>query len=447
MATNNSNGNKYQSFPLDELQFGDLAEAEKVLQDLAKVFFADSVAIPQITNEAFQKSNTTFIPDESLNLEARYRSLVEQIPAVVFMASLDKGVGEAYVSPHIEKMLGFTQSEWLNDPVRWYRQIHPEDKGRWSVEAAQMFLVGQELKSVYRVIARDGHTVWFHCEAKMVRTEDGRPWFIHGVGFDITELKEAENALNKTHKELQESSKELSRINESLIEEAKVRRKAEREAQEYAERLTGLSRHLIKVQEMERHKISTELNQKVSAELINLKQMLDDNRSTVSSDDKLAKAQSMVDQLIIEIGKMSLNLQPSVLEKKGLLPAFLWYFEHFTAQTQIQIQFKHIGLEGKRVAAEVEATCYRVLQESLTNIALHAKVAQAMVRIWVTGDRLVLQIDDAGVGFNTEKILSKELNSGLLVLRERLMLLGGKLKVESQVGKGTRITLEWELSK
>ena len=130
-------------------------------------------------------------------MEARYRALVEQIPAVVFMAYLDKGIGEAYVSPQIETALGFTQSEWLEDPVRWYQQIHPEDKKRWSVEAAEMFLSGKPLKSAYRVMARDGRVLWFQCEAQMIRRDDGRPWFIHGVGVDISELKQAEGALHQ----------------------------------------------------------------------------------------------------------------------------------------------------------------------------------------------------------------------------------------------------------
>jgi PAS domain S-box-containing protein len=60
-----------------------------------------------------------------------------------------------------------------------------------------MFLSGKTLRSSYRVMARDGRVVWFHCEARLVRREDGRPWFIHGVGFDITELKEAEQALQE----------------------------------------------------------------------------------------------------------------------------------------------------------------------------------------------------------------------------------------------------------
>jgi PAS domain S-box-containing protein len=79
----------------------------------------------------------------------------------------------------------------------WYQQIHPDDKQRWSVEAAQMFLSGKPLRSAYRVLARDGRIVWFHCEAKMIRRKNGRPWFIHGVGFDITELKRTEEALQE----------------------------------------------------------------------------------------------------------------------------------------------------------------------------------------------------------------------------------------------------------
>src|SRR5271169_871181 len=60
-----------------------------------------------------------------------------------------------------------------------------------------MFLTGSPLRSAYRVVARDGHVVWFHCEAKMIRKENGEPWFIHGVGFDITDLKQTEEALQE----------------------------------------------------------------------------------------------------------------------------------------------------------------------------------------------------------------------------------------------------------
>jgi PAS domain S-box-containing protein len=168
------------------------AEAESLLADLAGVFLSNSAHQSKSTGDATEED------DEQLpKADAVYRALVEQIPAVIFMAHLDRGIGEAYVSPQIEATLGFSQEEWLEDPIRWYQQIHPEDKQRWSVEAAQMFLSGKPLRSAYRVLARDGRLVWFHCEAKMIRKKNGRPWFIHGIGFDITELKQIEEELQQ----------------------------------------------------------------------------------------------------------------------------------------------------------------------------------------------------------------------------------------------------------
>ncbi len=179
--------------PLEGIRGGaepSLSEAQAMLQDMASVFLRD-------TQVGSQAADGPHGAPEPLNIQARYRSLVEQLPAVVFLVYLDRGIGEAYVSPYIEAALGFSQAEWLEDPVRWYRHIHPEDNVRWSEEAAEMFLTGKPLRSVYRVIARDGHVVWFHCEAKMVRSDDGHPWFIQGVAFDITELKQAEEALQQ----------------------------------------------------------------------------------------------------------------------------------------------------------------------------------------------------------------------------------------------------------
>jgi PAS domain S-box-containing protein len=172
---------------ISQLDLAAIDDAEAVLAGLAGVFFqAGPESEP--AKEGHHPGPT---------LEARYRVLLDQIPAIVFMAYLDQGIGEAYVSPQIESALGFTQREWLEDPVLWYRQIHPEDKDRWSNEAAEMFVSGSALRSSYRVMARDGRVIWFHCEARLVRREDGEPWFIHGVGFDISELKQVQEALQE----------------------------------------------------------------------------------------------------------------------------------------------------------------------------------------------------------------------------------------------------------
>jgi PAS domain S-box-containing protein len=206
---NNANGGPHdQPTAVTEPDL-DPARAEEILQGLAGVFSQHyhpatarhvvyppeqpGLRPPERAGQDRRRSDAAPLP----NLEARYRALVEQIPAVVFMAYLDRGIGEAYVSPQIEAALGFSQEEWLEDPVRWYSHIHPDDKQRWSSEAAEMFLTGNALRSAYRVLARDGRVIWFHCEAKMIRKENGEPWFIHGVGFDITDLKRTEEALQE----------------------------------------------------------------------------------------------------------------------------------------------------------------------------------------------------------------------------------------------------------
>ena len=183
-------------------------DAESILNGLASRYLKDndiagSLGAVHHFFETFDHAQVDQAPadqpplaeEQVPNLDAKYRALVEQLPAVVFMAYLDRGIGEAYVSPQIEATLGFSQAEWLEDPVLWYRQVHPDDKDRWSTEASEMFLSGKPLRSAYRVIARNGQVVWFHCEAKMMRHLDGRPWFIHGVAFDITDLKRTEEEL------------------------------------------------------------------------------------------------------------------------------------------------------------------------------------------------------------------------------------------------------------
>ncbi len=130
----------------------DKEQAEEIVSRLAGVYLparnSGDTADRFVTEFLIRKSETRLAdPDAG----TRCKTLVEQIPAVIFVALLGEGTGEAYVSPYIEQVLGFTQEEWLNDPVRWYAQIHPEDRGPWSSEAANLFLTGEPLRSVYPV--------------------------------------------------------------------------------------------------------------------------------------------------------------------------------------------------------------------------------------------------------------------------------------------------------
>jgi PAS domain S-box-containing protein len=101
--------------------------------------------------------------------EARYRALVEQIPAVTFMAPLDGTTSELYVSPQIEELLGFAAQEWLEDPFLWYRQLHPDDQVRWTESFARTCFSGERLRAEFRFLARDGRVVWVHRPRSMRR--------------------------------------------------------------------------------------------------------------------------------------------------------------------------------------------------------------------------------------------------------------------------------------
>lgn len=416
MPTRTFDLNSIEMPPREMAAFGDeervgWEEAESILLELAAAFpLRESIS----GQPAAPLLNGDFIPGGvSLpEVDARYRTLLEQIPAVVFMAFLDKGIGEAYVSPQIEAMLGFSQEEWLNDPVRWYQQIHPDDKARWSIEAAQLFISGQPLKSLYRVLARDGHVVWFHCEAKMVRDDKGQPWFIHGVAFDISDLKRSE---------------------------AVVR--------DYAERLKFLSRRLMEVQEAERRNIALELHDEIGQTLTGLKLTLE--MSARLPPDKvetsLNQARVLVNELMAQVRSLSLALRPAMLDDLGLLPTLLWHIEHYTAQTQVRVHFKHSGLEKTRFKPEVETAAYRLVQEALTNVARHAHIEEASVRISTHKRTLLIEVEDEGRGFDVEAIFAASETSGLAGMRERAILLDGQLTIESNPGAGTHLTAELSL--
>jgi PAS domain S-box-containing protein len=198
MGENPEGSRLVQQLPLPQSDDSllDLETAEAILREIADAFDHPDLSLPPS-----HSSPASYL--DSLDADAKYRSLVDQLPAVVFMASLQGGIGDAYVSPQIEAALGFSQGEWLEDPLRWYAHIHPDDKERWSSEAAQLFVFGTALKSIYRVIARNGKVVWFQCEVKILRSPDGQPYALHGVGFDITNLKEGERTLSEKNKQLE----------------------------------------------------------------------------------------------------------------------------------------------------------------------------------------------------------------------------------------------------
>jgi PAS domain S-box-containing protein len=152
--------------------------------------------------------------------EARYQGLIEQIPAVTFLAQLRGGRNEMYVSPQIESLLGFTQAEWLNDPVLWYRQTHPADRERVSRNFATTCLTGKPFRETFRVLTKTGDTVWVNAAAKLVRDTRGDLLFLQGVGFDVTEqfrAAEAREQLMREQVARAQADRDRTRLREMFI--------------------------------------------------------------------------------------------------------------------------------------------------------------------------------------------------------------------------------------
>jgi PAS domain S-box-containing protein len=135
--------------------------------------------------------------------ETKYRTLVEQIPAVTYTISLAAGVDFLYVSPQIETLLGFSPDAWRADAENWERQIHPEDRERLLAEITYSLETGEPFATEYRLLAKSGRVVWFRDEARVVYDSEGQFLFLQGLAQDVTERKRAEDALRETTYTLQ----------------------------------------------------------------------------------------------------------------------------------------------------------------------------------------------------------------------------------------------------
>lgn len=212
------------------------------------------------------------------------------------------------------------------------------------------------------------------------------------------------------------------------------------------ERLHALSHRLLEVQEAERRHIARELHDEIGQQLTGLKFVLDAARRgpAGSALPQLAEADELIDGLVGRVRDLSLDLRPAMLDDFGLVPALLWLFDRYTAQTAVQVRFEQQGLE-QRFSAEVETAAYRIVQEALTNVARHAGVDEVFVRAWAEAEVLNLQVEDSGTGFDPATGLGVSPTSGLPGMRERAFLLGGSLTVESTPGLGTQLRAELPL--
>ena len=180
--------------------------------------------------------------------EARYRALVENIPAVIYEMGPDDERRTIFVSPHVEKVLGYTRAEWLDQPDIWIELLHPDDR---EIELAAHDLhntTGEPWLRRYRLIAADGRIVWVRDQAVLVRAGEQDPPRWQGVMLDVTAQKESEEQLLEAQDQLEfrvaARTTALADANELMGIEIAERRRAEAETSKAEERLRVLVEHL-----------------------------------------------------------------------------------------------------------------------------------------------------------------------------------------------------------
>jgi PAS domain S-box-containing protein len=130
--------------------------------------------------------------------ELRYRTLVEHLPLVTYISPADESVGNLYVSPQVEALLGYPAEDWIANPSLLHEAIHPDDLQRVLADAERLRETGEPLRSEYRYVAADGRVVWVLDETILVRDESGTPLWVQGFLVDVTERKRAEAAIRES---------------------------------------------------------------------------------------------------------------------------------------------------------------------------------------------------------------------------------------------------------
>ncbi|MFM8320961.1 MAG: GAF domain-containing protein [Chloroflexota bacterium] len=213
-------------------------------------------------------------------------------------------------------------------------------------------------------------------------------------------------------------------------------------------RMHALSQRLVDVQEGERRRLASELHDEIGQGLTGLKLMLEGWRRRPSGDleQEYSRLQIAITEMMGRVRELSLALRPAVLDDYGLLSALLWHIERYNAQTGVEANLKHSGIEGRRFGIEIETAAYRVVQEALTNVARHAGAHAALVVVSADDQALSIRVEDNGCGFDAGRLRLNSRAFGLVGMRERVLLLNGMFNLTTAIGAGVQLSIRLPLA-
>ncbi len=282
---------------------------------------------------------------------------------------------------------------------------------------------------------RTGGIRWVNTSLVPDRDPDGKVQGLVALVTDITERKRAED-------ELSQRTLELQQLTETL--EARVK---ERTAE-----LADLSSRLVSAQENERRRISYDLHDNVWQTLIAIRSEIE----RLFSDPNLAGREALQDKskkimtaildMVGKIRSMQGDLWPYVLDDIGILATIDWYCREFEKNhpgTTVETQDR---LSENEIPSSTKIVIYRILQETLSNVAKHGHASRVTLRLMKKDHGMEFSVEDNGIGFDLEETIAKRApwgGVGLLSIKARIELSGGSFAVESAKGKGTIVRAEW----
>jgi PAS domain S-box-containing protein len=318
-----------------------------------------------------------------------------------------------YISPSCERITGYKVQEFIDNPKLIEEIIIEQDRKIWDEhrETATQESVSRDVQ--FRIRNKQGQTCWIEHVCQPVNDEKGNFLGFRASNRDITERKLAEESLR-------DSEAALKRSQESL---------------------RFLAGRLLTVQEEERRRLARDLHDDLSQRLAvlaivagKLEKQIGQN-SSIS--DKLKQIKEHLVKLSTDVHDISRQLHPSIIDDLGLVDAMKSECSSFSKRESIFVTFDSKDVPSN-IPPETAICIYRVLQESLRNIAKHAFTDEAQVTLIGTKNELVLYVKDPGIGFEPEKKHHKA-GLGLASMQERIRLIQGKILIKSQTGKGTAI--------
>ena len=263
------------------------------------------------------------------------------------------------------------------------------------------------------------------------------------IARDLTDRIKIQEELHAAYDSLEvkvvERTSELSSSNAALRMEIVDRKRSE-------ELRVALLRKIVSTQEGERKRIARDIHdligQQMTALQLRLKHIIDNNPLEAAVAGQLLALQDMATRIDNEIDFLAWELRPSVLDDLGLAAAIDKYVREWSEHFGTPAEFKQVGLEKEHLTPEIEINLYRITQEALNNVAKHAKAEKASVLLERQDGTVRLIIEDDGVGFVLSQkavFTGNDRGLGLLGIKERAELFGGKVEIESVPGSGTTI--------